>query len=514
MRYPVTHMETLPPSQKPVPSEILAVIDIGSNTSRVTVYRMHSDGQYEAIADSRAALKLLQGLNSGKSSVIRATEALMAALQDFQVVAKGAAAQRMMALATYSIRGYEGAAELVSRIKDELGIEVHVIDGTEEAELAYMGAIHSTDADDGMLIDLGGGSLEIAHFRGRALLQTWSLPLGALLLNDRYLSQDVPTDSQINALQNHVSEVLQQAGVSPLKKGERLVTTGGTVRNLAKMEMEERRYAIPQLHGYVLTRRRIKELARRLTTLPRDNLASLPGLKADRKDSIVAGALIFDTLLRLLKAKEAEVSGKGLREGFALTTRLAALPPSSAVRQGAIEALARRFASWDLRSAQRRAGMASALQSTLDPQADEEMQECLRHAAWILDIGAGIDYFSRFELTASILMAADLIGFSHRRLALLAATISTARRRKFDWRIYRPVLSESDDAHLERAALILSLADEIEKRLPPDHGIPLAFHDQRQARLGMYLPVPYGGHLASLADRFPEVFGWELRFEE
>jgi exopolyphosphatase/guanosine-5'-triphosphate,3'-diphosphate pyrophosphatase len=507
-------MVILPLSRQDLTSETLAVIDIGSNTSRVTVYRVHSNGQYEAIADSRAALKLLRGLNGGKSSVSQAAEALMAALQDFLVVAKGAGAQRTMALATYSIRGYEGAPQLVRRIEDELGIEVQIIDGMSEAELAFMGAIHSVDTEHGMLVDLGGGSLEIAHFRNRALVQAWSLPLGALLLDDRYLGQEAASESQIEQLQDYVCQVLKQAGVSSLEKGERLVATGGTVRNLAKIDREERHYAIPQLHGYILTRQRVKQLARQLSSMPRDELVGIPGLKADRKDSIVAGVLIFATLLRLLNAKEAEVSGKGLREGFALSTCLTTLPPASAVRQGAIEALARRFSTWDLRSAQRRAGMASALQSTLDPQADQDMQECLRHAAWILDIGASIDYFSRFEFTASTLMEADLVGFSHRRLALLAATISTARRRSFDWRIYRPVLSESDDARLERAALILSLADEIEKRLPPDHGIPLAFHDQRQARLGMYLPVPYGGHLASLADRFPEVFGWELRFEE
>ncbi len=224
--------------------------------------------------------------------------------------------------------------------------------------------------------------------------------------------------------------------------------------------------------------------------------------------------LILYTLLRLLKAKQAEVSGKGLREGFALSTVLSELPPASTVRQGAIEALARRFTAWDERSAQRREGLASALQSTLDPDARDEMQECLRHAAWLLDIGKSIDYFGRFEHTASTLVSASLVGFSHRRLALLAATISTARRRKFDWRVYRPVLSKDDAPELEKAALILALADEVEKRLPPDHGIPVAFHDQRQAHLGMFLPVPYGGRLATLADRFPEVFGWQLKFED
>jgi exopolyphosphatase/guanosine-5'-triphosphate,3'-diphosphate pyrophosphatase len=504
----------LPIRRKKSQAHNLAVIDIGSNTSRVTVYRIHPNGQYEALADSRAALKLLLGLGGGKAEAHEAAQALMSALQDFRVVAKGAGANKMTALATYSVRGYDKAERLVSRIEEQLGIEVQVIDGKREAELAYMGAIHSSDADDGMLIDLGGGSLEIAHFRERTLIETWSLPLGALLVSNRHLDAAAPSEAQIEDLQNYVSQILREAKVGPLKKSERLIATGGTVRNLAKLDRQDRPYAIPQIHGYVLTRRRLKGLVHRLASIPRDGLSSIPGLKADRRDSIVGGGLILVTVLRLLKAKQVEVSGKGLREGFALSTTLTKLPPSATVRQGAIEALARRFTTWDERTAQRRTGIASALQSTLDPEAGEDMQECLRHAAWILDIGKSIDYFNRFEHTASTLMAADLVGFSHRRLALLAATISTARRRKFDWRVYRPVLSESDDSRLVRAALILAVADEVEKRLPPDHGIPIVFHDRQQARLGMYLPVPFGGRLASLADRFPDVFGWQLKFEE
>jgi exopolyphosphatase/guanosine-5'-triphosphate,3'-diphosphate pyrophosphatase len=442
-------------------AQVLAVIDIGSNTSRVTVYHMHPDGQYEALADSRAALKLLRGLGKGKAAADQATKALLSALEDFRVVAQGAGAHRMIALATYSVRGYEGSDELVAEIGTRLGIEVDVIGGKREAELAFLGAIHSIDADHGLLIDLGGGSLEIAHFRDRSLKESWSLPLGALLLSDRFLDDTAPSASQIKDLQDHVSRVIKEAGVRPLAKDEHLVATGGTVRNLAKIDRAERSYSLPQLHGYVLSRRRFKALARQLTSVPRDEFATLPGLKTDRRDSIVGGVLILNTLLKLLKAKDAEVSGKGLREGFALSTVIDALPPAATIRQGAIENLARRFSSWDERSAKRRAGIASALQATLDPEAGEDLKECLRHAAWVLDIGKSIDYFSRFEHTASTLMAADLVGFSHRRLALLAATISTARRRKFDWRIYRPVLSDDDHEALERSGLILAVADEV-----------------------------------------------------
>jgi exopolyphosphatase/guanosine-5'-triphosphate,3'-diphosphate pyrophosphatase len=493
---------------------ILAVIDIGSNTSRVTVFRVDGGCHYEPMADSRAALKLLRGLSSTNGREKKATASLLAALKDFAVVARGAGAQEIVALATQSVRGYPKAQELAARIETETGIEMRIIDGQREAQLGFLGAIHSMDVEDGMLADLGGGSLEISQFKQRALVQTWSLPIGALLINDRFLKDDPPSESQIARLQDHVAEVIEQAGLPTLKRREHLVGTGGTVRNLAKMDRLEHRYPIPQLQGYTLSRRRLKVLTRQLAGTPRQQLDSLPGIKPDRKDSIVAGGLIIATLLRVLTAKQILVSGKGLREGYVLSTCMRHLPTPRQVRQAAIESLATRFSSWDRRAAQRRTGLVQVLQSTLNPEAAEDINESLQHAAWLVDIGQSIDYFNRFEHTASVLLESDLAGFSHRQIALVAAIISTARRRKFDWRVYRPLLTNRDRPDLERAGLILALADEVEKRLPPKHGIPVAYHDAERGLVGMALPVPFGGRLSALAEQFTQVFGWELKFEE
>ncbi len=303
-------------------------------------------------------------------------------------------------------------------------------------------------------------------------------PAARLPVDERPILKDAPpSNSQIERLQDHVAKLIHEAGIRPLKRHERLVGTGGTVRNLAKMDRLKHRYPIPQLQGYVLSRRRVKSMTRQLAETPREHLGGLPGIKADRKDSIVGGGIIIATVLRLLSAKQIVVSGKGLREGFVLSTCMERLPSPREVRQAAIESLANRFSSWNRRAAQRRTGLVQALQTTLNPDTAEDIKECLLYAAWLVDIGQSIDYFNRFEHTASVLLESDLAGFTHRRLALVAAIISTARRRKFDWRVYRPLLSSRDQPELERAGLILALADEVEKRLPPKHGIPVAYHE-------------------------------------
>ena len=184
------------------------------------------------------------------------------------------------------------------------------------------------------------------------------------------------------------------------------------------------------------------------------------------------------------------------------------------MRRQAIEALARRFSTWDERVARRRSGLASALQALADREAAPDFREALLHAAWIVDIGNSIGYVGRLQHAAAIVAATDLAGFSHRQAALLAAVVREADKRKFDWRIYRPVLSNGDQVGLRRSGLVLALADEVERRLPREAGIPVAYHDSERAVIGLALPIPFGGRLASLVERFSQVFGLELRFED
>src|SRR5439155_17915452 len=116
--------------------------------------------------------------------------------------------------------------------------------------------------------DIGGGSLELTRFAERRPVDAWSLPLGALLLSDRFLQHDPPTDGEIDSLRDHVHRALDDIGLEPLEREEALVGTGGTVRNLARIDRHVRAYPLPRLHGYVLTSRKALDAANRLSHRP------------------------------------------------------------------------------------------------------------------------------------------------------------------------------------------------------------------------------------------------------
>lgn len=490
----------------------LAVIDIGSNTGKMIVVRRTRSGHLETLADAQAPLRLVRDVGARRSLSAASIERTLGVLRNFRSVAEGAGASRIRAVATSAVREAANGADLVARARRELGVGVEILDGSHEARYAFLGAVHGLPVEHGLVLDLGGGSLQISHFRRRRLRRAWTFPLGALRLSDRFLAHDPPTPKEIRRLRKIVSAALRKAGVPALRADEHLVGTGGTIRNLAKMDRRRRAYPVPRLHGYVLARESVEELAAVLASQRRSKRRAIPGLNADRVDSIVGGALTVQTVMEAIEAAQMVVAGQGLREGLALGISIHGLRPPRVVRQASVIALASRFATWDARAAARRAGLAFRLMEALEPRATPELRELLGYAAMTLDIGQSVDHFKRYEHAAMILMATDLAGFSHRQIARLSAIVVQAGNGPVAWGSYRPLLRAEDQGPIARASVILALADEIGRRWSAHE--PPALRCERRGGVIVLTAPPLGAWLPRrLSDQFEGAFGRPLVVE-
>jgi exopolyphosphatase/guanosine-5'-triphosphate,3'-diphosphate pyrophosphatase len=172
-----------------------AVVDIGSNSGRMIVFRLREGEHLDVVEDARAPLRLARELRDSDRLGTDAIDRVIDALRDFLAVAKGAGATRMIAVATSAVRDAADGAELVERAQ-RLGIQLQTIDGDHEALLGFYGAVHDLPVTSGVTFDVGGGSAELTSFRSRRLLRSWSMPLGSLRMSDRYLDSDPPTDHE------------------------------------------------------------------------------------------------------------------------------------------------------------------------------------------------------------------------------------------------------------------------------------------------------------------------------
>jgi len=489
------------------PDRPFAVVDIGSNSARMIVFRLREGEHLDVLEDARAPLRLARALREedrlGPSAIARTLEAL----HDFRAVADGAGATRIIAVATSAVRDAEDGAELAAQAA-RLGFHLQVIDGDLEARLGFLGAVHDLSVTSGVTMDVGGGSMELSRFVERKLDASWTLPLGSLRISDLFLENDPPTEKELRKLREHVAATLADAGVPELATGEELVGIGGTVRNLAKIDLHRSEDPLQILHGHELSERHLAAIGEDLAERSMKRRAQASGLNPDRADSIVGGAAVVLGVMRHLGARRLVVSSRGLREGLALDSFGRDVPPASWVRAISVATLAARFATWEEAPARRRASIATRLTEALDPAAPPSIGEMLEHAATLLDIGRAIDYYDRFEHAATIASAADLAGFSHADLGALVTILRLGANHRRPGP-YARLVDDADRPAVERAAAALLLADELNRRIPPDTPAPVSCNWMRDG-FEVVAPVPAGWRPRAVADRFSQIFGRAL----
>jgi exopolyphosphatase/guanosine-5'-triphosphate,3'-diphosphate pyrophosphatase len=491
--------------RRPAP---VAVIDIGSNSGRVVILELDRARHLRLLSGSRAPLRLVHDVDERQRLGEEAMARTLEAVRDFHAIAVGAGARRVVAVATAAMRDATNGQRLIDRIRREIGVRVDIIDGRKEAQFGFSGAVRGLPVSSGVLFDLGGGSMQVSRFRSRRLGHATSLPLGALRLSETFLESDPPRAREIERLRNHVWKHLKKADLPRLKRRETLVGTGGTIRNLAKIDRSSHIYPISSLHGYVLTFDRLHDVVRRLTATRERKRDEIAGLSAQRADSIVGGGIVIETFMEFVRADETLVSGQGVREGIALDLLRVGMAPTSAVKEASLASLVRRFDGWDAPAASRRRAAAAALTRGIDPDADPAVVEAIDHGARLLDIGRSFDYFDRHGHVADVLLSTELNGFTHEEIARVSAVVRLAGDRHADPRSLGPLIGRSDRLPLQRAAVLLALADEVERRCPRGRAIGLTCQVGKDVRISV--PRMPSWRSRDIEQRFERAFGKAL----
>jgi exopolyphosphatase/guanosine-5'-triphosphate,3'-diphosphate pyrophosphatase len=486
---------------------VVAVIDIGSNSGRVMVFEREASSHLRLLAGSRAPLRLVHDVDTRGKLTDTTMARTMEAVRDFQAIATGAQAKRIVAVATAAMRDADNGSLFAKRLQRELGIRIEIIGPQAEARYGFTGAVRGLDVSNGVLFDLGGGSVQITRFVRRRAVDAVSLPFGALRLSEKFLESDPPTPKQIRRLRDHVRRHLAKARVARLAAGDRLVGTGGTLRNLAKIERQTRHYPIHWLHGYELSIDRLADVVDVLATTRARRRDDVPGLSSDRADSIVGGAVAIHTLAEFVRATDILVSGQGVREGLALKLLKISTGSLESVKEASLSSLMSRFDGWNRDAAERRSGIAAALQRALEPRAPASVVTAITSAARVLDIGRSLDVVNRHEHVADILLNTELNGFSHYELALMSGIVRRAGDR------HAAVLplaldGETPRGLLDRAAIILALADEIEARCPGRGRVAVTCEIRKHVTLSV--PLLPSWLAKDLDKRFENAFGRAL----
>ena len=291
----------------------LAAIDIGTNSVKLLVGRV--DGRRVTPLLHRTIItRLGEGLQKTGSLSGDAIDRTLAALAEFQTLARERGAERVQAVGTLALRAASNGQAVVDRIATELGLRIRILTGEQEAKLSFQGAVGASAAEQVLGIEIGGGSTQIMVGTHARLHASWSLNMGAVVLSEEYLKSDPPSAGEMVAMSTAISRHLQNVVARVGRDGE-LVGIGGTVSSLLTHLRRNDGGDPREFHQASVTFDTVSALSIHLslkTVAEREQL----GFEKGRADIIVAGAWILTAAMSHLEAKSLRASAHGLRHGL------------------------------------------------------------------------------------------------------------------------------------------------------------------------------------------------------
>lgn len=292
-----------------------ATIDVGTNTVLLLVAEREPDGRFHPVEERMEITRLGRGVDRSRRLAPEAIAETVAAVERFATIARAAGAEEVVITASSAARDAANGADFFAAVQAATGLEVEVITGDLEAELAFGSALRDFGGGAPLaVVDIGGGSTELIYGDGDRPSWRHSFDVGAVRLTERHLHTDPPTPAELEALRADLAGELALAPRPP--SGARLVGIAGTVTTLCAIELGITSWDGALVHGRELSVEQVRNLATRLGAMDLASRKRIPGLPEKRADVIVAGAEILAGLMEALGFDSVTVSDRGVRWGM------------------------------------------------------------------------------------------------------------------------------------------------------------------------------------------------------
>ncbi len=457
-----------------------AVLDLGSNSFRLVVFESTSTW-WRRSDEIREPVRLAAGVQEDGSIGPKALARAEDVLDVFAGFLRATAIQPadVVAIGTSAIREATNRDEIVKRAKKRFGIDINVISQQREAWYGYVAAVNSTTLENGTVLDIGGGSMQLTAVEDRQPRHAASWLLGAVRTTAAFLPPGGPaTRAQVRALRDHA---LREFSAAPWlgSTGDRLVGIGGAVRNLATASLDLHGHPeVGGAQGVRVDRDTLDELIEEMRRRPSADRARLRGIKPSRADIILAGAVVIASALEACGADSLESTEYGLREGVLLAEQIGDPPDAELVgpvtspplvddvRTRGVENLSHRYDTGASHIAHVTFLALSIFDQlvTLELQDDDPHErELLWAACQLHDIGMRLDYDDHHRHARYILASSGLPGFSPAETAMVAQAARYHRRGNPTPGVFAPLMASGDTGRLIRITTLLRLAEGLER---------------------------------------------------
>jgi exopolyphosphatase / guanosine-5'-triphosphate,3'-diphosphate pyrophosphatase len=299
----------------------VAVVDIGTNSTRLLIAEVDPDGGGVAELDRRSVVtRLGDGVDSEGRLSEQATGRALAVLADYEQAIEGRGCERNLAVLTSAVRDAINGTEFAERVR-ALGLDAKVLSGDEEAQLTFLGAMsgRGQSPEPTVVIDVGGGSTEFVVGHDHTPTFHTSLQAGVVRMSERHIHTDPPAEAELDALRADVRGILDEGLRAEVRASVRHgVAVAGTATSAAAIDQRLDPYDAAKVHGYPLRRATVESLLTRLAGMDEAQRRRVRGLHLDRAPTIVAGMILLGEAMGAFGLDEVEVSEHDILRGGAL----------------------------------------------------------------------------------------------------------------------------------------------------------------------------------------------------
>ncbi len=302
---------------------LVGVLDIGTNAVRYLLAEKRN-GEWTDLDIGGSITGLGRGLTERGELAPISMEATLGAVAAFKRRLRALGAQRLMVLATEAVRAASNGEVFLQQLEKATGVSVKVLSRDEEAQLSFIGATSGLrmgflSGAKVAVADVGGGSSEFAVGKLRQPERWLSLPIGSRRLTEQFLTEDLPTEKQMDAAYRFAKEQLQPTAFL-LRDAAMLLLTGGTAAQLGMLRLGLKRFDPSRIHGLPIRPETMREWLKRLALMPANERREVPGMEWGRESVIVAGLLLLLCVMEVAGKETALLSARSVLHGALLTT--------------------------------------------------------------------------------------------------------------------------------------------------------------------------------------------------
>jgi exopolyphosphatase / guanosine-5'-triphosphate,3'-diphosphate pyrophosphatase len=407
----------------------LAAIDIGTNSIHMIVVNVRPDLSFEVIDREKDMVRLGAGGLDGRSITPTAMAAALQTLAKFKRLADSHKVDEIVAAATSATREADNGGDFIAEVDRLTGIRIKVISGTEEARLIHLAAGYGVDigGSTGVVVDIGGGSVEVTIGTARQMTLGRSFKVGVIRLTERFVKSDPLSGRDERRLVKHLNREIGTYLDQIAQRGyDRVIGTSGTILSLGAVAAQED-VPVEELRNQRVAAKALHRLRKKLTSLTLEERLAVPGLDPRRADLSVAGSVLLDTILRRLNADEFTLCDLALREGLVLdyihrnSARIRKVERYPDVRRRSVIELGERCRYWP-EHAQQVARLALAIfdQTRSVHGLGDRERDWLEFGALLHDVGVHISYERHNRHSYYLIKNGDLRGFDPQEIEMIA----------------------------------------------------------------------------------------------